>query len=94
MHTPNDFFESFSNTDQLLKQTTAMSDTQSTQTIFYGEKTCEAKFKSGAKKGQNCKNGAYYSVKAADGSMQYLCGTHSGGKMRDLRVKLPKNPKC
>lgn len=48
----------------------------------YGEIKCQAVYKSGEKKGQQCKNGAYYKSNGG-----YYCGSHS---FKDSRVKLEK----
>lgn len=53
--------------------------------LYKGDKKCEAKFKSGAKKGQKCDNNAYYLQNG-----QALCGIHSDKK---LRTELKENPK-
>lgn len=52
-------------------------------TVYYGEINCEAIYGSGAKKGEICRNKAYY-----EKGGRYLCGTHSRGD----RVELPTNP--
>lgn len=51
--------------------------------IYWGEERCQAKKASG----ETCVNGAYYTL---DGML--LCGVHSGGKKKEKRVELARNP--
>lgn len=58
-------------------------------TIYYGEIDCQAIYKSGAKKGQQCVNKAYYRTNED----KYLCGVHCK-KCNGVNnsIMLPKNP--
>ena len=53
-------------------------------TPYYGEQSCQAIYKSGAKKGHNCISHAYYSTDKG-----LFCGLHSN---INGRVELTKNP--
>jgi len=52
--------------------------------VYYGETQCQAFYKSGKKKDQQCSNNAYYIDQNKN-----LCGVHSN---KDTRKSLPKNP--
>ena len=52
--------------------------------VYHGETQCIDTIKSGARKGEQCTNNAYYVQNG-----RYLCGVHS---KKELRSLLPKNP--
>jgi len=54
--------------------------------VKHGEINCQSIYSSGNNKGQQCKNGAYYSV-TENNEIKYLCGIHSREK---VKVELEK----
>lgn len=62
------------------------------ETPKYGEIKCQAIYASGQRKGKQCENGAYYSLKEMNNPVRYLCGTHSNNSLGERNVLVKMSP--